>query len=57
MISSNISKEYLAKYKDLIPLNRIGQPEEVADVAYFLGNSTFISGSVLVVDGGLSLIL
>lgn len=53
--SSKVSKEQLAKYKDLIPLKRIGRAEEIADAAYFLGNSTFITGSVLVVDGGLSL--
>jgi 3-oxoacyl-[acyl-carrier protein] reductase len=38
-----------------IPLGRIGEPDDVADVAVFLGSDAarYISGQVLVVDGGL----
>ena len=37
-----------------VPMRRFGTPEEVADAAVFLcsGRATFITGSVLVVDGG-----
>jgi 3-oxoacyl-[acyl-carrier protein] reductase len=38
-----------------IPLGRVGEPDDVADVAVFLGSDAarYISGQVLVVDGGL----
>jgi 3-oxoacyl-[acyl-carrier protein] reductase len=38
-----------------IPLGRIGEPDEVADVALFLASDAarYVSGQVLVVDGGL----
>jgi 3-oxoacyl-[acyl-carrier protein] reductase len=39
------------------PLGRLGQPTDVADVAVFLASdaSAYITGQVIVVDGGLSL--
>jgi NAD(P)-dependent dehydrogenase (short-subunit alcohol dehydrogenase family) len=41
--------------KQILPLGRIGQPEEVASVALFFasGDSSFITGAELFVDGGL----
>ncbi len=43
--------------KKVIPMRRIGQPEDVAQVAVFLASpaSAYITGQVLTVDGGLSL--
>jgi len=42
-------------YKALIPLNRFGKAEEVADVAVFLASekSSYISGEVISVNGGM----
>lgn len=38
-----------------IPLGRFGEPEEVAQAVFFLLQSPYITGHVLVVDGGLQL--
>ena len=41
---------------EVIPVGRIGRPEEVASAALFLasGESSFVAGIELVVDGGMS---
>ena len=43
--------------KKLIPMRRIGKPEDIAKVAVFLASadSAYLTGQVLTVDGGLSL--
>jgi 3-oxoacyl-[acyl-carrier protein] reductase len=43
--------------KKLIPMKRVGKPEDVARVAVFLAgeDSSYITGQVITVDGGLSL--
>lgn len=44
-----------ADYKAMIPLNRFGDPEEVAGVVAFLvgKDSTYVTGQVISVNGGL----
>jgi 3-oxoacyl-[acyl-carrier protein] reductase len=38
-----------------IPMGRIGEPEDIADVAVFLASTgaRYVTGQVMVVDGGL----
>jgi NAD(P)-dependent dehydrogenase (short-subunit alcohol dehydrogenase family) len=36
------------------PLGRLGTPEEIADAIVYLATAEFVTGSVLVVDGGLT---
>ena len=45
---------FAAKYKDLIPLGRIGEPEDVAGPATFLASrdADYVNGVLLFVDGG-----
>jgi 3-oxoacyl-[acyl-carrier protein] reductase len=45
------------KLKEIIPLRRIGQPEEIARVVAFLASddASYLTGQVVRVDGGLSL--
>ena len=42
------------KFKSGIPLRRLGEPQEVAQVALFLASneSKYITGENIVVDGG-----
>jgi Tropinone reductase 1 len=48
--------ERLQKIIDRTPLNRVGQPEEVAGIVAFLASekSSYITGQNITVDGGLS---
>jgi NAD(P)-dependent dehydrogenase (short-subunit alcohol dehydrogenase family) len=49
-------EEFRAQLAAVIPVGRIGRPEEVASAALFLASaeSSFIAGAELVVDGGMS---
>jgi NAD(P)-dependent dehydrogenase (short-subunit alcohol dehydrogenase family) len=44
-----------ADYIRRAPLRRTGRPEEVADAAMYLITAEFITGQVLVLDGGRTL--
>lgn len=50
-------QEHLDNMQDLIPLNRVGQPEDIAKAASFLASddAAYITGHVLSVDGGLGM--
>lgn len=59
-IKTDLNREYLAKPENLqknlslIPLRRIGNPEDVAGMAVFLctDDASYITGTTLLVDGG-----
>ena len=50
-------KEYQKRMRDNHPIGRIGKPEEVASVIYFLASeaSSFMTGLTIPVDGGRSI--
>ena len=52
-----MSKDAKAKMTEMIPLSRIGKPEEIADMAVFLasGKADYITGQVFAVDGGMTI--
>jgi 3-oxoacyl-[acyl-carrier protein] reductase len=54
-VEHSLGEDGLRAAAATVPLQRIGEPEEVADVALFLASDAarYMSGQVLVVDGGL----
>lgn len=56
--STQKDPEKLKKYTDNIPLDRIGEPEDVIGTCIFLASSAsdYITGQILYVDGGLTAI-
>lgn len=44
-----------AKVAEAIPLQRVGAPDDVADAVWFLTQAPYVTGHVLVVDGGLAI--
>jgi 3-oxoacyl-[acyl-carrier protein] reductase len=55
-VDTNWFKDNYIKYNHL-PLKRVGKPEEIAGVAWFLSgpDASYITGSVVTVDGGLTI--
>lgn len=49
ILSDNVKEHILEN----IPLKRLGQPEEVAELAVFLAKNKYITGQVIAVDGGM----
>jgi NAD(P)-dependent dehydrogenase (short-subunit alcohol dehydrogenase family) len=58
MLSEVLDLDFMAQVKDAIrqqhKLGRLGKPEEIAGVAYFLASddASFVSGQAIAVDGG-----
>ena len=63
-IETDLTKAYLdagnhrASLESLVPADRLGRPEEVADAVTFLASdrARFITGQVLYIDGGRMLV-
>lgn len=51
----SLGREGIRQAASYIPLGRVGQPEDIADVALFLAShaARYITGQVIVADGGL----
>ena len=50
--------ELIANYEKRVPLKRLGDPDEIANVITFIASdaSSYITGSNVVVDGGWTII-
>ncbi len=55
-MAAKLGEDVLEQVKSQTPLGRLGDPQDVADAVLFLASeaASFITGHVLVVDGGLS---
>lgn len=53
-MNAHLTEEEIQSVTDMIPMKRVGQPEEVADAACFLMNegTTYINGEIINVNGG-----
>ncbi len=54
-ILAAMKPETVAKVRSAIPLNRLGEPAEIAATAVFIAENDFVTGRVIAVDGGLRL--
>lgn len=56
MTYNNNTEEELALIQSEIPIRRLGNPSEVAELAWFLTmNNTYINGQNIIIDGGYSI--
>ena len=54
--SSMVPKDKLKTLPKQIPLNRVGEPEDIAEMVFFIASyrARQITGAVFVVDGGIT---
>ena len=54
-MTDELPEKVKEKYLEIIPLGRLGTPEEVAEVVEFLvgDSSAYITGQVINIDGGM----
>lgn len=53
--AARLTPERRKQYESMLPLGRLGRPEEVAEVALFLASerSSYVNGATITVDGGI----
>jgi len=56
VLTQQVPAEIKEKFIQTIPLRRMGQPEEIANIVAFLASdlSSYVTGQVIQIDGGLS---
>ena len=55
MVKRDMKQEALEKLLKMVPLRRLGEPAEVAQVAQFIAENDFVTGVTVGVTGGMSL--
>lgn len=57
LTKKNNSEQEIATISKQIPMGRMAEPKEIAEVVYFLGSdfNTYVTGQKIVVDGGYSI--
>lgn len=52
MVLKDMNNEALEKWKKIIPVGRLGEPEEIATTAQFIADNDLVTGVVLEISGG-----
>jgi len=54
LTKKNLTQKEIEKIKEKIPLSRLAEPEEIAELAYFLcsDKNTYVTGQIILIDGG-----
>ena len=54
-MTDNIPEKYQAELKKIIPMKRLGKPEDIANATLFLASdvSSYITGQVIAINGGM----
>jgi 3-oxoacyl-[acyl-carrier protein] reductase len=55
MVMKDMKPEFLEKWKKMIPIGRLGKPEEIADAVEFIVRNDLVNATVIDVAGGMSL--
>jgi NAD(P)-dependent dehydrogenase (short-subunit alcohol dehydrogenase family) len=55
-LSIEKKQEAFKNYSDTIPLGRIGEPADIAKMIFSLVDNEYVTGQIIAVDGGLSLV-
>lgn len=50
---ANMKPEALEKMENMIPLRRLGQPEEIAKTAIYIAENDYFTGRIIEMDGGI----
>jgi NAD(P)-dependent dehydrogenase (short-subunit alcohol dehydrogenase family) len=53
-ILGKLSDEQLDTFNGMQPLGRCGAPKDIADAVFYLANSTWVTGAIIPVDGGVN---
>ena len=54
MLKAHLNKEQLDTLISKHPLKKIGESQQIAETCWFINNNTFINGSNLIIDGGIT---
>ncbi|MDX6376016.1 MAG: ketoreductase, partial [Gaiellaceae bacterium] len=54
-LTDSMPDRFRKGYEETAALGRIGHPDDIADACLFLARSTYTTGEIVVVDGGLSI--
>lgn len=57
LTKQNNTEQDLAVIRNMIPMRRLAEPEEIAEIVSFLcsGKNTYITGQTILIDGGFSI--